>query len=277
MAPPQSVRYVFDSTSEVYVSDRGQNYNWVGNVRVPEDLTRANIESFIAAAGATPNATEAVACSDRGYIKPRYVEIIRRSKHTIRMPITLRSELRNKLIGMVNVLDTAAPSNPVVCVKLHGEFFPDLYKEIVTAPSAPTAIAPIEAPPNSGKSRLYYSAAMAEYQSDSTRTFATEIIQGFRLQTDTVDAPPSNFAPAAGCIGALSTVFCPTRERRKGRHYIPTFLTTDPALPSQQLEIPVSSAASTDINTCGENLANLTHVVCLAYQGESNDRVHQIL
>lgn len=277
MPAPESVRYVFDSTSEVYVSDRGQNFNWVGNVRVPEDLDRSVIESFVTAAGATPNATESVACSDKGYIKPRYVEVIRRSKHTIRMPITVRSQLRPKLIGMVNVLDTASPSNPVVCVKLHGEFFANLYEDIVTAATTPTPIAPIEAPPNSGKARVYYSAAMGQYQSDSTQTFATEIIQAFKMQTDTADAPPSSFAPAAGCIGPLSLTFCPTRARRKGRHYIPTFLTTNTNLPSQQLEIPVASASPTDINDCGEALANLAHVVCLGYQGESNDRVHQIL
>ena len=277
MPAPESVRYVFDSTSEQYISDRGQNFDWVSNVRVPEDLTRANIEAFISAAGARPNPEDGVVCSDRGYITPRYVEIIRKSRHTIKMQISVRSQLRSKLIGMVGVLDGAQPGNPVVCIKLHGEWFPNLYEEIVTTPGAPTPVAPIEAPANSGKARLYYSGAMAEYQSDSTQNFATEIIQGFRLQTDTVDAPPANFAPAVNCIGPLSQVFCPTRARRKGRHYIPTFLTTEANLPSQQLEIPVASAAPTDINDCGQALANLTHVVCLAYQGESNDRVHLIL
>lgn len=277
MAAPESVRYLFDSTSEFYTSDRGTTHGWVGRVKVPEDLTRADIESFISAAGALPNPTEAIACSDRGYLEPRYVEIIRRSKHTMRMVISIRSQLRAKLIGMVNVLDTAQPSNPVVCIKLHGEYYPNLYEDIVSAPTAPTPIAPIEAPANSGKTRVYYSAAMAEYQADSTQNFATPIIQAFKLQTDTLDAPPQNFAPAVGCIGSLSQVFCPTRERRKGRHYIPTFLTTAPNLPSQQLEIPVAAASPTDISTCGENLANLAHVVCLAYKGESNDRVHQIL
>lgn len=277
MPAPESVRYVLDSTSEVYISDRGQNFNWVGHVKVPEDLTRTDIENFISASGARPNATEAVVCSDRGYITPRYVEIIRRSRHTIRMPISVRSQLRSKLIGMVGILDAAQPGNPVVCIKLHGEWFPNLYEEIVSTPSAPTPVAPIEAPANSGKVRLYYSAAMAEYQADSTQAFATEIIQAFKLQTDTEDAPPQSFAPAVDCIGPLSQVFCPTRARRKGRHYIPTFLTTAPNLPSQQLEIPVAGAAPTDINDCGQALANLAHVVCLAYRGESNDRVHQIL
>lgn len=277
MPAPESVRYVFDSTSEQYISDRGTTHNWVSRLVVPEDLTRANVESFISAAGAQPGATESIECSDRNYLQPRYVEVIRRSKHRFKMPITIRSQLRNKLIGMVDVLNAASPSNPVVCIKLHGEFFPNLYEDVVSAPTPPGAVAAIEAPVNSGKARLYYSAAMGEYQSDSTRTFATPIIQAFRMQTDTTDAPPTAFPPAAGCIGILSQVFCPTRERRKGRHYIPTFLTVNTNLPSQQIEIPVSSASPTDIADCGEALANLAHVVCLAYKGESNDRVHQIL
>ncbi|MEA5467991.1 hypothetical protein [Spirulina sp. 06S082] len=268
----QSLRAVWDTSSAQYTNDRGQTENLISHIYLPEDLTVAQLTSFINAMQGRVS-PDAIPCALRGEGKPRYVEFVRQSGHVLKCPVYLRNDLIDTVKAGRDVLNGANANNRVVCIRLVGEHYANIYDDLVTSAAAPVAIPEVKPPAGAGKTRIMYSATMMEYKADSTPVYAANAIMPFRMVTDTYDSAPSNFAPVDDCLGNTDILNCGSKQVRTSRRYTPSFLTNNAALPKQSLTVPVASNVPAEIVDCGQNLANLAHVICLEYMGESNPRL----
>lgn len=273
-----TVRYGYVIGTQPYIDDRGGNQTWVSSIGVPSDLTVAQVETVVTAMGAQVLA-DPVPCSDVAGFTPRKVTFTRLSGSKTTIAVFSRASMVANVSAARDAFNLANGANPVVCIDLEGERWTELIDRLRTATVTPTPVALIQPPAADGKNKVYYKGVLSDYQADSATAFAAVVPSLFKLISDSDAAPPAAFGAAlANCVGTIRlNAKCGGANQLETRRYLATFSTTSADQPYQQIEIPTSSAAPGDIAQCGEDLANLAHVDCLAYQGESRARYNEVL
>jgi hypothetical protein len=273
-------RYIFD-TANPYVDDRGVNRLFSGRFAIPADMTTAQASAIAGLAGAAPIAatdkTKAI-CPDPG-VRGRRLTFIRRDGNSLSLTMTPRNSLIADATLIRTAIDAVDPANNVVCVKLDGEFFPDLFDELSPAIAVPR-VPGVSSRPATGGKQNFYSGTMS-YDSDAVYGLPYPI--SFKVATESTLSPPAAPILWATELAAASTVAqnnpaCPSRNPRKPRAYIVQALVTQGGATETQItRIPVATHLPADILTVGQLLAANPASQCIAYRGERNDRFHKLL
>ncbi len=259
-----------------YSTDIGTSINTSANFRLPSDVPDTEITTILSNIGA--NVPAAIKpnppCSERVGSTLRKLEFIRANGNTMSVPVSSRANLLNAATVIKGILNAAG--SEVVCIKLLGEYFPDLADELGMNYAGTFATSHVST--GSGKQFVY--SGNVNYQTDANTGVVSTVIQPIRSVTNNEDAPSTQLATAwAGCVGALTQVL-PCRGKgkrnpRKHRRFELTFLTRlDPTDATEEAqtetaELPVVSAAAADILTCGQAAAGLAGAYCIGYRGES--------
>lgn len=263
-----------------YIDDRGTNRFFNSNFVAPPDFTPANINSIALQSGGTvrlPTDPNTI-CPDDG-VEPRKLQFIRLNGNSISVPIANRTSLVAQAIALRNTINSVNANNPVVCVKLIGEYFPNLIDEL--APVGKIAGVGIgSSAPANGK-QVFYSGTM-EYLSDGV--FGSPYFVSFKVATEGANSTvaPALYAPQLNLANVvpLTIATCSGNNPRRSRRYISQAIVNPPqgaGTASQVTEIPVATHLDTDILAVGQGLAAIGAVQCLGYKGENNDRFHRLL
>lgn len=265
-----------------YVDDRGITRNFNSRFVAPPDFTAANITALAALSGGRARlpTDPKSACPDPG-VQGRRLTFIRSNGNSVSVPIRNRLTLINTAIAMRNLINgvTGGANNPVVCVKLEGEYFPNLFDELALPGRGPSISGINSSVPANGKQNYFY--GTMEYLSDAN--YGQGYFIPFKVATNAASGvAPTMFAPALnlGNVVAQNVAGCPGTDPRTSRRYIVQSVVADIAgagSVSQTAQIPVATHLATDILAVGVNLAAITSTQCLGYQGESNDRFHKLL
>ena len=269
-----------------YLMDIGTSINVSGRFVLPPDIPETEITTILQNIGANvPSAIKPnPPCSDRVGADLRKLEFIRANGNTMSVPVSSRADLLNAATVIRGVLNSNG--SEVVCIKLHGEYFPDLADELGLTYN--NTFATSHVPTTGGKQ--YYHSGNIEYETDATTGIAGSdtVFQLIKSISNLEDAPATKLTAAwAGCVGDFNPALaCRGKGRtnpRKHRRYQLTFaIKSDPtseteAAKTETNELPVKSAAATDILACGQAAASLTGVYCIGYRGESYARYHRLL
>ncbi len=269
-----------------YLMDIGTSINVSANFVLPPDVPDTEITTILQNIGANipsvikPNPP----CSDRVGADLRKLLFIRANGNSMSVPVSSRVDLLNAATVITGILNSA--DSEVVCIKLLGEYFPDLADELGLAYN--NTFATSHVPTTGGKQ--FYHAGNIEYQTDATTGIAGSdtVFQPIKSISNLENAPSTQLSAAwAGCVGDFSEALaCRGRGRknpRKHRRFELTFATktdvaseTESAL-TETAELPVKSAAAADILSCGQSAAQLAGVYCIGYRGESYSRYHRLL
>lgn len=267
-----------------YVTDLGTTLQYNLSLSPPSDLTSANIDAILTAAGAERRTGATVPCGERGTTRPRRVKFIRDNGSSFSVVFPDRANLRTAALAVWNVLN-ALTIKPV-CAQLEGEYSRNLIDDLRPAQLTTQECRKIEPLESVGYHVGVFSGVMREYKTDAN--YGTNILMGFRTQTDNPGSPYSGLSDEIEtCIGPLSTVQgCGgASQPREYRRFVPELLTTQTTGEGQaavteefqqSLTVPVASHLPADIVTCGTDLATIACVICLPYYGESNSRLHKL-
>lgn len=283
--------FEFDPIANPYIFDRGASENKViSRFFMPPDMTDAQALALVTLAGGRAR-TGNVICPDAGF-SPRKVTFVRSNGNSFSIAIGSRADhlTAANLEAMRAAVNAISAAFQVVCMKLEGEFIPNLIDELRTV--AVTPVAGTSSRPAAAAGIQYVHSGVINYTSDAL--FGTVTPLPVKVDTDLgandpttgvlITTPPTILgANWAGCVGAfVNTPTCGGTQPRSHRRYIADYLVTDPdavagTTRGQRTEIPVSSNAQADILTCGQNLAASTALICIGYKGEDNDRLHKFL
>jgi hypothetical protein len=172
---------------------------------------------------------------------------------------------------------------PVRCVKLIGEVWKTNIQEEFLAGSAPNAfVAGVSNKPTTGGIQNTY-VGVFRYITDAP--FNGEVLTRVKINTPEVDALPATAFGAAISValsGAspLLIPICSSDNRRTRRFIIsrgvlPDALAKDPVTESTQA--PVMSGDANDVFNAGLAFAALPELLCLKYEGESNNAFNKLL
>ena len=267
----------FNATTP-YTDDRGTARNFNANFVAPPDFSAANINSIAIQSGGTVRlATDpASVCPDPG-VSGRRLVFIRQNGGSLSVPIANRTSLVAQAIALRNTINSVTAANPVVCVKLIGEEFPDLFDELSPAVPVPRAPGVSSAAAANGKQNFY--SGVMSYDSDAVYGSAYPV--SFKLATESAafNAPALYAAElAAGSTVAQNRPSCPSASYRRSRHYLVQALVTQGVtVESQFTKLPVATHLPVDILAVGQLLAANPAVQCIGYKGEDNDRFHKLL
>lgn len=269
----QFVRAVWNESNAQYETDRGTKLNIVRQLAIPSDGDEAKIRAVVTAAEGRV-VDDPIPCTSTGFGELRHLLIKRRSGHTAKIPIHLRASGVDLVKAIVAAYDAVNPNNPVVCFDLVGEVFLNLYDDVVSASAPAAPIDEIKPPTSEGKARIMYTTTMTAYTTDIP--YRQAALARVNMITNVKNQPPSNFPPVPGCIGAVRDILCGGKTKRTPRRYIATFMTNNAKLPTQEITIPSADGDPAAILDCGQKLANLAHVICLRYEGESIKRMNEM-
>ncbi|MEO0834781.1 MAG: hypothetical protein AAFY16_02080 [Cyanobacteria bacterium J06642_3] len=259
-----------------YLTDIGTSINTSANFRLPPDVPDTEITTILQNIGANiPSAIKPnPPCSERVGSTLRKLEFIRANSNTMSVPVSSRTDLVSAATVIKGILNSNG--SEVVCIKLLGEYFPDLADELGMNYAGTFATSHV---PTSGGKQFIYSGNV-EYQSDASTGTVSTVIQPIKSITNNENAPSTQLSAAwTGCVGDLTQVLpCRGKGRRnprKHRRFELTFLTkVDPTdlvedAQTETAELPVVSASATDILSCGQTAASLAGAYCIGYRGES--------
>lgn len=279
------VRFKPDSGTG-YLLDNGLEIAANGRFILPPDVSVAQAATILSNIGAEPLSAigDPIPCSDAQNADLRRLVFLRSNGGSMSVPVSSRTDLLGAATVIRGVLNSAGAE--VVCIKLVGEYFPDLADELGLNYNNTTAVSHV---PLAGEKQFYYVGNIA-YQSDAATGVggSSTVFQPIKSITDIEDAPASQIASVwTGCVGdfedALACRGKGRRNPRKHRRYILTIQTpvNASALPgatrTEQIELPVKSATAADILTCGQGAAALSGVYCIGYRGESYGQYHKLL
>ena len=274
------VRFKPDNGS-AYTTDIGTAIAANGRFILPPDIEETNVPAILAAVGASADSATAnpIPCPDTVNADLRRLRFIRANGNSMSVPIGLQANLQTSAIAIRNILN--AGGSQVVCIKLEGEYFPDLADELGL--NYQNTIATSHVPTDAAKQ--YFHSGQIAYASDTGST----IIQSVKSISNKETAPADQIATAwTGCVGDfVKALPCPGRGRRnplKHRRFELIFAVgaTNPdgsvtVEDSESIELPVKSNVAADILSCGQSAAGLAGVYCIGYRGESYDRYHKLL
>jgi hypothetical protein len=275
------VPYQFKEDSQ-YIDDFGREAGITGVLAIPEDM-EAKIDEILEAIQAERK-TSSVPCNDKAALKPRKVTIIRTNGNSFSFYIYDRPKIVEVSKAVWDIFKSSDFKG--VCAKLIGEKWINVYEDF--APSSKTEITPgkpIKPPEETGKHRLVFSATMKEYKVDAV--FGAVSLMGFSSQTDTLPDEDGHSQPYSDlqkeindCIGTLTNVRAcgGSGNYRTYRRFTASVLTKDGEEDEllQTVTVPQADNESAKIKECAEALAENKSVACLAYEGESNNRLHKL-
>lgn len=282
------------NTANAYVPDYGGvGITTNGRFILPPDIDASEIPNIVAATGGEL-LTERPPCNDLTTGNLRRLVFVRRSGNTMSVPIGLNGAVLGAATTIKAILDAGnGGGNPVVCIKLEGEYFANL-NDVFSLSYTEGSFAKTHKADSTAE-KQYIHAGRIAYQADYLTGATASVFQSVKAITDVEGAPATQVASEwIGCVGEFENVQTCGNGRRnplEHRRFILNFLTktqevADPANPpagieatalSEQIEIPVQAKAAGSINTCGVALASLTGVYCIGYRGESYDRIHQAI
>ncbi|MEM7762095.1 MAG: hypothetical protein AAF298_28860 [Cyanobacteria bacterium P01_A01_bin.40] len=276
------VRFKPDNGSG-YLMDIGTEIAANSRFVLPPDVTEAQAATILANIGAEPLSanTDPIPCPDTVNADLRKLQFLRSSGGSMSVPVSNRANLEAAALVILGILNGAG--DDVVCIKLMGEFFPDLADELGLNYQNTVATSHV----STGESKQFYNSGQIAYASDVGST----VFQPVKSITDNEDAPATQIATAwAGCVGDFeNTLACRGKGRknpRKHRRFELTFAVgtagANPGDPpnitgTETIELPVKSSLAADILSCGQAAAALPGAYCINYTGESYDRFHKIL
>lgn len=272
----QSYRF---TTANPYTDDMGTVRQLTARFAVPPDMTPAIAIGLAAQAGGVavlPTDPKGAACPDAG-VKGRKLTFIRQDGNSISFTMGDRLTLIAQATGMRATIDALTGTNPVVCIKLDGEYYPNLFDEL--APAAPGPRVP-------GISSRPPAPATKQYQHFGTFSYLSDAIYGttYQLPFKIASNLPANAAPAeydaflsaAGVI-PVATSPCPGSDPRIPRRFlVQSVVNQNAAIISQTAEIPVAGHLPASILAIGQQIAAATSTQCVGYRGESNSRFHRL-
>lgn len=270
-----------------YNPDRGGNIDRLGSrFAKPADLSNATVDQILDVLSLrrkTP--ADTTPCPNAGEFTARKLVFTRADGNSFSLPLRNKDFAIQLGIAVRNLVNAAVAANPVICVALQGEQWDNLLPSLRTATGAPTPGTPSRSTQqgkqavHAGKINYAYDAGSGaivpisvKVDTDLVTTASTSNIPG-------VTSPPTVLGGAwTGCVGPFELENpCPSLASLSHRRYIGTFLVgVSPNTFYQKTEIPVRRFDTPDILQCGQNLANLPAIVCLAYEGESNSRLHNL-
>jgi hypothetical protein len=264
-----------------YQSDRGTLHTLRSRFVIPPDMTDAQatqVVDLLGAAEVLPT-DPAPVCPDEG-VQGRKLIFIRQdgSSLSVVAPVRIDNTLVTLAGSIRAVLNTLTGTNPVVCVKLDGEFWPQLIDEL--SPTPPPARTPgtSSRPLASAGSKNFVWSGVFNYFSDAT--YGSQHLLPFRIASNTANAAPELYGNVLtnANVTPVAASPCPGTNPRTPRHYIvQSIVTQDGATVGQEAKIPVGNNPAPGILDIGRELAALPSTVCLSYKGESNDRLHRLL
>lgn len=284
--PKQVISYQFVAGTTPYTSDLNQALSINARFVAPPDMDGIVAGVIVAAAGGVIT-TEPAICSDSDLGKPRKLEFIRASGNTMSVAINNKSNLIAAATAIKGAIDGLnGGTNPVVCIKLHGEYFPNLNDELGVIYNGTTFAVSHKAPATALKQN--FASGIIAYQADAANPFGATVTHSIRSITEkaTNDFAAQLGTAGASCIGNFLTILnCGNGRRnpRSHRRFILDFATkADPAsttedAQSEKIEVPVAGGGALDVLACGNQLAALTGLYCIGFQGESHSRFHKFL
>lgn len=269
-----------------YLLDNGLEKSANSRFILPPDVNPSEVSTILTNIGAQPLSAnnDPVVCSDTTNADLRRLVFLRSNGGSMSVPVSSRADLLSVATVIRGILNSAGPE--VVCIKLVGEYFPDLGDELGLNYNNTNAVSHVPV----GGAKQFYHAGNIAYQSDAATGVggSSTVFQPIKSITDIEDAPATQIASVwTGCVGDFEDALaCRGRGRRnprKHRRYILTFQTpvNNSALPgttrTEQIELPVRNSTASDILTCGQNAAALTGLYCIGYKGESYGQYHKLL
>lgn len=264
-----------------YNSDNGEELSVNSRFVLPPDLTDANAGAIVTATGATnlTFVTDPNPCPDATVGSLRKLVFIRTSGNSMSVAVSESTNLIDAANTIKGILDAAG--DEVVCIKLVGEYFPNLNDRLeVNYQAGSFATSHVS---TAASKQLYYSGSI-NYEADAT---TGDTIIRVKSITDQPNAPATQLGSTwSTCVGDfLDIIPCGGLGRKKVRNhrrYILGFIvntgTTDNAIEAvETIELPVASKDSAEILTCGRAAAALNGAYCIGYRGESNSRFHKLL
>lgn len=266
-----------------YLMDIGVEIAANSRFILPPDVDEAQVATILANIGAQPISagTQAIPCPDTVNADLRRLRFFRTNGGSMSVPVSSRADLIGAAGVIKGILDGAG--SEVVCIKLEGEYFPNLADEL--GMNYQGTIATSHVPVAGGKQ--FFNAGQIAYTSDGGGV----VFQPIKSITDNENAPATQIATAwSDCVGnfenALACRGQGRRNPRKHRRFELTFaIGTAGANPGdpptiendETIELPVKSNVAADILSCGQAAAALTGAYCIGYTGESYDRFHKLL
>ncbi len=277
------VRFVPDDGTG-YLMDIGTEIAANGRFVLPPDLPDTEVDTILSNIGAQTlaNIGDPIPCSDATNAKLRKLEFIRSNGGSMSVPVSTRANLLNAATVIQGILNTNGPD--VVCIKLIGEYFPDLADELGMNYSGDFATSHV---PATGDKQYYY-AGNISYETDANTGTVSTVFQPIKAITDIENSASTQLINAwTGCVGAfVDNLPCRGKGRRnprQHRRYELTFATkldpadTTEAGQTETAELPVAQQDAADILACGQAAAALNGAYCIGYRGESYSRYHKLL
>lgn len=284
-----------------YVADRGRHILTTGRFIIPSDVNASMLTELISIFKLLPSVE--IPCPDSDF-RPRKLEFIRASGNTFSIILAENIDILD-ICRRVVALFANNQKSAVLCIKLVGEYWPNIYHEFL--PTSGKTITPGKDSRGTSGKQLYYKGTM-KYQTDvpfnpGPPPVKTEVIFPFRMASPTIEEPPDDYKTAiSGCIEEVETVVCPPPYQCKGRHYLVTSIVHEEGAVvepdnlfknaiKQTLKIPITHREelqyiepnpaypdlANDIFVCGKELAEVPATICLGYRGESCDYVHKFV
>ena len=266
-----------------YVMDIGQEIAANSRFVLPPDVDSAQAALILSNIGAQPLSagTNPIPCPDTVNADLRRLRFFRSSGGSMSVPVSSRTDLESAALVIQGILNAAG--DDVVCIKLEGEYFPDVADQLGLNYQNTAAITHVA----TGNSKQFYHSGQIAYQSDTGQV----IFQPIKSISNFENAPATQIAGVwDGCVGDFENALaCRGKGRTnpvKHRRYELTLAvgtpTEDPNAPdnvtgSETIELPVKSSVASEIFTCGQNAAALTGVYCIGYRGESHAKYHKQL
>lgn len=273
----QSYRF---TVANPYTDDRGVDRQLTARFAVPPDMSAAIAIGLAGQAGGVavlPTDPRGSVCPDPG-VKGRKLTFIRQDGNSISFVMGDRNTLIAQATAMRDTINTLTAANPVVCVKLDGEYFPNLFDELAPA-NAGARVPGTSSRPLPPATKQYSYFGTFAYNSDAI--FGQTYFLPFKIASDLPDnQPPTEYDAILTAAGVVPepTSPCPGSDPRKPRYYtVQSLVTQNAANVSQSAQIPVAGELDTEIAAVGTLIATATSTQCLSYQGESNSRFHRLL
>lgn len=258
-----------------YVTDNGAAVTNVrGVATIPPDIADGDWTTILMALNleAIQPGTSVICSRPAGTFKPRKLIFVRQSGNSFSLPVESNAAVITGRQAVVAAVATATPTNPVICVRLEGEY----QRNVLEALRTVGAIVPGTPPISTGDIGIRY-AGKITYFSDSLMGTTSQV--NASVDTDTAGQPPTivgdTWNDHAGPFLAASP--CPQKSTLETRHAIITVETSSGAanLKFPQIKIPVASKVQADVLQALTDFSNIPAAVCVDYYGE-NDRASWI-
>jgi hypothetical protein len=263
-----------------YFTDQGTALKYNSVFRAPSDIAEdPGVINEILEAFDSVQREENGICGESSGTTPRRIIFKRSNGNSFGLVLPVRSKAIDAAQKVWSILK--ATRYPAVCIELEGEYSANLIEELAEGRKGElTSVPLIEPSAEDGKNAFIYSSVMKAYKADSP--FGQTILMPFKSQSNSSEDPYSELSSYfETCVEPVTKVSCIGSTSIDYRRYIPAFLTSlagnETTEKLQTVTAPCSTNETSQIFACGQFLATISSVACLAYYGESNKKLHKLL